>query len=56
MENKEINPLDVLTEKCFALLGTLQEKNPESDEWKNKFGKDMQEMAIAMNYFMHQQK
>jgi len=54
MDNNETNPLDVLTESCFGLLGALQEKDVESDEWKAKFSQEMHQMATIMNHFLQQ--
>lgn len=50
--DKEINPIDNLTEACFRLLGVLRNENLDSDEGKEKFSKEMTNMANAMTPFI----
>ena len=49
---KEISPIDNLTEKTFKLLGLLQEIDPDSDEWQTKFFKTIAEQYDAITPFI----
>jgi hypothetical protein len=49
---KENSPIDNLTEKTFKLLGTLQEIDPDSQEWQTKFFETIAEQYDAITPFL----